>query len=54
MSPEIINKMPYNYVSDIWSFGTIIFELFTGAYPFTAASKDNLKVLLTKGDYKIK
>ena len=34
MSPERIRNDPYNYLSDIWSFGLVILECATGKYPF--------------------
>ena len=44
MAPEILNKSVYCYKSDIWSVGTILFELLTGHSPFKDAKiKDQLK-----------
>jgi len=54
MSPEILNKKPYNYVSDIWSLGTITYQLLTGSYPFCSLSRDQLLLVVNKGEYKIK
>lgn len=36
MAPEVLEKRTYNYKADIWSFGVILFELFTGNPPFNA------------------
>ena len=36
MSPEMIKREPYNVESDIWSLGTITYELLCGKYPFDA------------------
>jgi non-specific serine/threonine protein kinase len=33
-SPEIHNKTKYNKSTDIWSFGILIFYIFTGDFPF--------------------
>lgn len=38
MSPEIRTSQPYDEKSDIWSFGCVVYELFTlqqDLYPFT-------------------
>ena len=37
MAPEMINNKSYNYKSDIWSLGTVLFELLTGYSPFSDA-----------------
>ncbi|EOD17316.1 hypothetical protein EMIHUDRAFT_75779, partial [Emiliania huxleyi CCMP1516] len=34
MSPERLRAEAYSYSSDIWSFGLILLELASGAYPF--------------------
>lgn len=54
MSPEIQNKMAYNYQTDIWSFGCMMFILFTGSFPFMAITKDDLKVIVNNGIYRMK
>ena len=54
MSPEMMNKSSYNYQSDIWSLGCIIFLLFNGEYPFVALTKDTLLEKVMKGDYTIR
>jgi serine/threonine-protein kinase ULK/ATG1 len=44
MSPEVLNREVYGYKSDIWSVGTILFELIAGRSPFKEAqNKDHLK-----------
>ncbi len=37
MAPEILNCSQYNYKADVWSLGTIIFEMLTGYSPFRDA-----------------
>lgn len=39
MAPEVLNGQSYNGEADIWSLGTILFELLTGYSPFTGTSK---------------
>ena len=41
MAPEMLNKEMYNYKTDVWSVGTVLFELLTGYSPFRdAKTKD--------------
>lgn len=45
MAPEVLNRSMYNYKADVWSLGTILFELVTGYSPFRdAKNKDQLRV----------
>ena len=37
MAPEVLNRAMYNYKADVWSLGTILFELLTGKSPFKRA-----------------
>jgi NIMA (never in mitosis gene a)-related kinase len=50
ISPEIIKGKPYGYSSDIWSLGTILFELVTLYHPFEADTSQDLsmKILYDK------
>lgn len=44
MAPEILKRESYGYKSDVWSVGTMLYELATGQSPFKEASnKDQLK-----------
>jgi serine/threonine-protein kinase ULK2 len=44
MAPEVLNRGLYNYKVDVWSLGTILFELLTGKSPFKGAqNKEELK-----------
>jgi serine/threonine protein kinase len=38
MSPEMISAKPYDFKTDIWSTGVIIYELITLEYPFKGNS----------------
>ena len=34
MSPEMVTGQGYDFLTDIWSFGILLFELLTGSTPF--------------------
>ena len=62
MDPKILMKMRkiennqsfgYDRKADIWSLGTVCYELLIGAPPFDASSYDDLVSKLQKGSYKI-
>lgn len=38
-SPEIIQRKPYNQVSDMWSLGVVFYVLLSGYFPFIAKEK---------------
>lgn len=42
MAPEILMGAPHSKVSDLWSLGCLLFELFTGQQPFIAESMEEL------------
>ncbi len=48
-SPEIWSDKPYDYKSDIWSVGCVIYELCTLKPPFTGNSLDQLYKNVMKG-----
>ena len=43
-SPEILNKTPYGFKTDIWSLGVILFLIVVGIHPFGESDKD-LKII---------
>jgi len=52
MAPEILKGARYDHKVDVWSLGTVFFEMVTGFTPFTGMNKDDLKRNLEIGTYK--
>ena len=50
-SPEIINGEPYNYKTDIWSLGVVLYELCTLKLPFDSNNIAQLSMKILKGNY---
>jgi len=42
MAPEVIDQEPYSFAADIWSVGSLLFELYTGQKPFGGESFKSL------------
>jgi NIMA (never in mitosis gene a)-related kinase len=38
LSPEIIENSPYNFKSDVWSLGVLLYEMCSLKPPFNGAS----------------
>lgn len=53
MAPEIIQDKKYDYKVDIWSLGTLLFQILTGTTPFFSYTMNDLKSKLQIGQYKI-
>lgn len=53
MAPEVINGYLYNHKADVWSLGTLLFQMLTGEYPFHGRDLNELKLNLKQGVYKI-
>lgn len=51
LSPEIIENKPYNFASDIWSLGVVLYELCTLKPPFNAENLKYLALKIIKGVY---
>jgi len=53
MSPELIHQKPYTVKSDMWSLGTITYELLCGNPVFVGVNLTKLKKAIEAGKYKI-
>lgn len=51
MSPEIFKNKPYNYKSDIWALGCVLYEMTTLNHAFDATSLNGLACKIIKGRY---
>uniref|UniRef100_A0A7S3D5J6 non-specific serine/threonine protein kinase n=1 Tax=Palpitomonas bilix TaxID=652834 RepID=A0A7S3D5J6_9EUKA len=49
MSPELCKNKPYNYKSDIWSLGCVVYELATLRHAFDARDFNGLVVKILQG-----
>ena len=53
MAPEVIGGGLYNSKADVWSLGTLLFQMLTGEYPFFGKDLSELKQNVKLGVYKI-
>lgn len=51
LSPEIIENKPYDFSSDIWSLGVVLYELCALKPPFLAESLKYLALKIVKGTF---
>jgi serine/threonine protein kinase len=49
MAPEIIQDKKYDYKVDIWSLGTLLFQILTGTTPFFSYTMNDLKSKISIG-----
>jgi serine/threonine-protein kinase ULK2 len=54
MAPEILRYEKYDAKADLWSVGTVLYELMTGKPPFRAANHVELLRKIERGEDKIK
>ena len=50
-SPEIINGEPYNYKTDIWSLGIVLYEMCNLKLPFDSNNIAQLSMKILRGNY---
>lgn len=53
LSPEIIEDKPYNFKSDVWSLGVVLYEMTTLKHPFDADSLVILASKILKDEYPL-
>ena len=53
MDPRILFGQQYDLSADIWSLGTIVYEMLMGFAPFTGTDPRNLTQNLRVGDYSV-
>ena len=51
-SPVVWKDLPYDFKSDIWSLGCVLFETVTLVPPFRAKDMNGLYKKVTKGEFK--
>lgn len=51
LSPELCEEKPYNFKSDIWSLGCILYELCTYRHPFEATNQGALILKIVKAKF---
>lgn len=51
LSPEIVENRPYSFKTDIWSLGTLLFEMCALQPPFSAGSLQALALKIVQGGY---
>jgi NIMA (never in mitosis gene a)-related kinase len=44
MAPEVLHQHPYSFEMDIWSLGSVMYEMCTLQLPFVGNTLDTLKV----------
>merc|ERR1712176_1305352 len=51
LSPEIIRKQPYNYKTDVWSLGVLLYEM-TALVRLFVGTLETLPKVILKGEYE--
>jgi len=51
LSPEIIQNSPYNFKSDMWSLGVLLYEMCALKPPFNGPNIHALAMQIVKGEF---
>ena len=51
LSPEIVQNKPYNFKSDVWALGVLLYELCALKPPFDGTSLQMLGMRITRGNF---
>ncbi|XP_050417148.1 serine/threonine-protein kinase Nek1 isoform X2 [Patella vulgata] len=51
LSPELVENLPYNNKSDVWSLGCVLYEMTTLKHAFEAGNMKNLVLKIIRGVY---
>ena len=52
LSPEIVQNKPYNFKSDVWAWGVLLYELWALKPPFDGTSLHMLGMRITRGNFQ--
>jgi serine/threonine protein kinase len=52
-SPEMVDSIPYQYSTDIWSLGVLTYELIVGDVPFISKIKEEIYKMISSHAYKL-
>jgi NIMA (never in mitosis gene a)-related kinase len=52
LSPELVNRTPYSFKSDVWALGVVLYELAALRQPFDSTSLHELLRLIIQGEYE--
>ena len=53
MAPEMLQGKCYSAKVDIWSLGTILYQMLVGKHPFNGRSLNHLRKNVESGEYSI-
>ena len=53
MAPEVVNKQPYNYKVDVYSFGIVFWEILSGKKAFLGIPEEQFLSLVVAGNKRL-
>jgi len=51
MAPEVVQRQPYDEMSDIWAIGIVLFVMLTGRIPYKERDMKRLVRQIVMGNY---